>query len=96
MGQMMKKEIRRWLFAAGSLLALATGCQAKQYEKVSIPKYPNTLEQREGTGWEQGKGQPPEIVISEQDSPEIEEIALLMVDGKRYHSDRFYDAYGKC
>ena len=70
-GQMMKKEIRRWLFAAGSLLALATGCQAKQYEKVSIPKYPNTLEQREGTGWEQGKGQPPEIVISEQDSPEI-------------------------
>lgn len=32
----------------------------------------------------------------EQHSPEIEEIALLMVDGKRYHSDRFYDAYGKC
>jgi len=36
------------------------------------------------------------IMKEEQHSPEIEEIALLMVDGKRYHSDRFYDAYGKC
>ena len=43
-----------------------------------------------------GKGEFLLILKEEQDSPEIEEIALLMVDGKRYHSDRFYDAYGKC
>ena len=35
------------------------------------------------------------ILKEEQDSPEIEEIALIKIDGKRYHSDRFYDAYGK-
>ncbi len=106
---MMKKEIRRWLFAAGSLLALATGCQAKQYEKVSIPKYPNTLEQREGTGWEQGKGQPPEIVISEQDSPEIvvegipegeeaeekEDSLALLFAGDVFLSDHVLNAYEK-
>ena len=36
------------------------------------------------------------ILKEEQDSPEIEEIALLKIDGKRYHSDEFYDVYGKC
>ena len=35
------------------------------------------------------------ILKEEQDRPEIEEIALIKIDGKRYHPDRFYDAYGK-
>ncbi|EOS72120.1 MAG: hypothetical protein HFG77_07605 [Hungatella sp.] len=43
-----------------------------------------------------GKGEFLLILKEEQDSPEIEEIALLKIDGKRYHSDEFYDVYGKC
>ncbi len=36
------------------------------------------------------------ILKEEKDSPEIEEIALIKVDGRRYRSEQFYDAYGKC
>ena len=43
-----------------------------------------------------GKGEFLLILKEEQDSPEIEEIALLKIDGKRYHPDKYYDAYGKC
>lgn len=35
------------------------------------------------------------ILKEEQNSPEIEEIALINIDGKRWHPHKFYDAYGK-
>lgn len=35
------------------------------------------------------------ILKEEQDSPNIEEIALIKIDGKRYYPDRYYDVYGK-
>lgn len=58
---------------------------------------------RDGFGIVRGKnpraaGKTGEVLLilkEEQDSPDIEEIALIKIDGKRYHPGRFYNAYGK-
>ena len=36
------------------------------------------------------------ILKEEQNSSDIEEIALLKIDNKRYYPDKYYDVYGKC
>lgn len=36
------------------------------------------------------------ILKEEPQSPDIEEIALLKIDKKQYHPNRYYDVYGKC
>lgn len=36
------------------------------------------------------------ILKEEPDSAEIDEIALIKIDRKRYYPDKYYDVYGKC
>lgn len=44
-----------------------------------------------------GKGKDILLILKEEkDSPDIEEIALIKIDGRRYHPNRYYDVYGRC